>query len=270
MEGPPAATATEAVADARLGDGLDDRPVVHEDGRTTTRAQLRAQVAHRREDLALPGRRVVVLVGRPSREWVVTYLALLADGHVPLLAGERSAAIEQAWSPAAVVQVAGEDVAIDRRGGAPDHDLHPDLALLLSTSGSTGSPKLVRLSHANLVANARAIATSLELTERDVAITALPLHYCYGLSVLHAHLVAGASVVAIDASVVDPCFAGDGAPRRSRRSPGSRTPSTCWRPRTPSASTSPQPPAGPGRRAPGRRRDRWAAPPRWGVDLVVM
>jgi len=84
--------------------------------------------------------------------------------------------------------------------------VHPDLALLLSTSGSTGSPKLVRLSADAVEANARAIAAYLGLGPSDRSITSLPLQYCYGLSVLTSHLAAGASVVCTGASVVDPCF----------------------------------------------------------------
>ncbi len=82
-----------------------------------------------------------------------------------------------------VVQVAGGDPRELRAGTA--HDLHPDLAVLLSTSGSTGSPKLVRLSLANVVANAAASPTTSAIRPTDRAITSLPLHYCYGLSVLH-------------------------------------------------------------------------------------
>ena len=65
----------------------------------------------------------------------------------------------------------------------------------------------MRLSHRNLASNARAIAEYLALTPDDRGITSLPLHYCYGLSVLHSHLAAGAGVVLTSASVVDPCFA---------------------------------------------------------------
>ncbi|GLY05978.1 AMP-binding protein [Actinoplanes sp. NBRC 101535] len=74
-------------------------------------------------------------------------------------------------------------------------EVHPDLALLLTTSGSTGNPKLVRLSRSAVLANAEQVAESLGVTADDVAITTLPLFYSYGLSVLHSHLLRGATVV---------------------------------------------------------------------------
>ena len=70
---------------------------------------------------------------------------------------------------------------------------HAELALLLSTSGSTGSPKLVRLSYEAIAANAEAIARYLHLTAADRAVTTLPLAYSFGLSILNSHLAAGAS-----------------------------------------------------------------------------
>jgi long-chain acyl-CoA synthetase len=69
--------------------------------------------------------------------------------------------------------------------------LNPNLALLLPTSGSTGSPKLVRLSYENLRANASSIAEYLGIGARDRAITSLPFAYSYGLSVVNSHLGAG-------------------------------------------------------------------------------
>ncbi|MBQ1026042.1 AMP-binding protein [Micromonospora sp. C95] len=74
-------------------------------------------------------------------------------------------------------------------------DVHPELALLLATSGSTGNPKLVRLSRSACLANAEQIAGALDIGEDAVAITTLPLFYSYGLSVLHSHLISGATVV---------------------------------------------------------------------------
>ncbi|MEV6844326.1 AMP-binding protein [Actinoplanes sp. NPDC051411] len=73
--------------------------------------------------------------------------------------------------------------------------VHPDLALLLTTSGSTGNPKLVRLSRTAVRTNAEQIAEALEIDGNEVAITTLPLFYSYGLSVLNSHLIRGATVV---------------------------------------------------------------------------
>jgi len=80
-----------------------------------------------------------------------------------------------------------------RTSGGP-RAVHPDLAVLLTTSGSTGSPKLVRLSARNLAANAGSIVRYLEIDAEERAIQSLPLQYSYGLSVLNSHLVAGGSV----------------------------------------------------------------------------
>jgi long-chain acyl-CoA synthetase len=73
--------------------------------------------------------------------------------------------------------------------------VHESLALLLNTSGSTGSPKLVRLSGENLQANAASIASYLQLTADEKPITSLPMAYSYGLSVINSHLLAGATLV---------------------------------------------------------------------------
>lgn len=84
--------------------------------------------------------------------------------------------------------------------------LHPDLCVLLSTSGTTGAAKLVRLSAANLQSNAVSIATYLAVSETDKAITALPYHYSYGMSVLHSYLLSCASIVLTDTSLADDEF----------------------------------------------------------------
>ena len=80
---------------------------------------------------------------------------------------------------------------------APGAEPHPELALVLSTSGTTGNPKTVRLSYGNVLANARAIAVSLELTGLDRSATALPLHFGYGLSVVASHLIVGGSAAVL-------------------------------------------------------------------------
>ena len=172
-----------------------------------TYGELAARVGRRRDELALSERSLVVLKASSSIEFVTTYLAILAGDHVPLLAGEHAEQLAATWAADALVDVDGDELHVVRLPGRAERELHPDLALLLSTSGSTGAPKLVRLSHANVLSNAASIATYLGLTAADRAITTLPLHYCYGLSVLHSHLLVGGSIVTLAASVVDPCFA---------------------------------------------------------------
>lgn len=82
--------------------------------------------------------------------------------------------------------------ALDDAEGEPSGDQAP--ALLVYTSGSTGAPRGVIQTHKNLAANARAIVRYLGLTQGDRACLVLPLHYCYGKSVLLTHLYAGGSV----------------------------------------------------------------------------
>ena len=83
---------------------------------------------------------------------------------------------------------------------------HPNLAILLSTSGSTGDPRLVRLSHGNIQSNADAIVAYLGLRASDRAITALPLHHGFGLSVLHAQLAVGGSLIVTEARIGTQAF----------------------------------------------------------------
>lgn len=75
------------------------------------------------------------------------------------------------------------------------HDLYPELGLLLSTSGSTGSPKLVRQSYQNIQANAESIAKYLLLNAEERPITTLPMNYTYGLSIINSHLLMGATIL---------------------------------------------------------------------------
>lgn len=81
-------------------------------------------------------------------------------------------------------------------------NIHSSLRLLLTTSGSTGSPKLVRLSDNNLRSNCEMIISSLPMKDGDIAITTLPFHYSYGLSILNTHLLAGLTIQLNEYSVV--------------------------------------------------------------------
>lgn len=83
------------------------------------------------------------------------------------------------------------------------HQLHPDLALLMSTSGSTGSPKLVRQSYQNIQANAESIADYLELNENEKPLCLLPMNYTFGLSVINSHVLVGATILLSDRSLFE-------------------------------------------------------------------
>jgi acyl-coenzyme A synthetase/AMP-(fatty) acid ligase len=195
----------------RFGSTLDahgDLPALGGDDGWITYRDLADRVDEVARRLGPVPRLVHVPLSR-TVEAVTGYLGTLAGGHVALVTDDepdRGDRITARFDPDVVVDTSdGGCELLERRPGS-SHDLHPDLALLLSTSGSTGAPRLVRLSHANLLANASAIAGYLALTSDDRAVTSLPLHYCYGLSVLHSHLLVGAGVVVTDRSVVDRCF----------------------------------------------------------------
>lgn len=87
-----------------------------------------------------------------------------------------------------------------------EHSLYEELGLLLTTSGSTGSPKFVRQSYTNIQANAESIAQYLKLNEMERPITTLPMNYTYGLSIINSHLLVGATILMTDFSLMEKGF----------------------------------------------------------------
>lgn len=85
-------------------------------------------------------------------------------------------------------------------------NLHADLAVLITTSGSTGSKKLVRQSYKNLECNTKAILKYLNMSSIDRVITTLPMSYTYGLSVINSHLNCGASIITTKHSIISKNF----------------------------------------------------------------
>lgn len=152
-------------------------------------------------------RGLLILGCRNDIPTVVAYLgALRANCPVMLVDGARDDVIENLAKTfkARYVQNAGGAAPVVREDAATN--IHPELALLLLTSGSTGAAKAVRLSQTNVVSNARSIAEYLQLAPDERAALTLPLHYSYGLSVLNSHLSIGASIWLADATVTDGAF----------------------------------------------------------------
>jgi long-chain acyl-CoA synthetase len=189
-------------------------------GMQWTYAMLRADAARIQAALPRLGRKSLGLMLAQNRyECLATYLAALNAGcALILLDATLNASLlhnfletyKPDWiftlqpSPdiAGYVQSPSKEPGLLVAERTSDIDIHPDLALLLNTSGSTGSPKLVRMTLANLDANARSIAEYLQLTPAERPITSLPMPYSYGLSVLNSHLLAGAAIVFSEDSVL--------------------------------------------------------------------
>jgi acyl-CoA synthetase (AMP-forming)/AMP-acid ligase II len=142
-------------------------------------------------------------------EPIIAYLGALRAGWPVILLDDGSDESDQrilaTYRPNAIYTNDGGVWALHEldRTQAP---MHPDLAILLSTSGTTGSPKLVRLSQRNIASNTTAICAYLGIQARDRAMTSLPCHYSYGMSVLNTYLHCGASLLLTDRSVLDDAF----------------------------------------------------------------
>lgn len=176
-----------------------------------------------------PGERVALLL-RASPEYVAAYYGALAAGAVavPLNADAKPPAIGgllrhcdarflisgsglEELARAAIGSAAcrllpaadfGMWTASDAGGELLDLPVEPAMpATILYTSGTTGAPRGVLLSHGNLVSNVLAVVAYLRLTPSDRILHVLPFHYSYGNSVLHTHLAAGATVI------IEPGFA---------------------------------------------------------------
>lgn len=163
---------------------------------------------------AAGGRPVVALDFVSTPEAIAAYLGALRSG-LPLLVVEAGqlapgTRMRDTWRPELHVAAGPDGLELHHDTTAPppapDTAPHPDLRLLLSTSGSTGDPKLVRLSGQNIASNASAIASYLDLTARDRAASTLPFYYSYGLSVLNSYLAAGASLYLTERSVTEAAF----------------------------------------------------------------
>ncbi len=87
-----------------------------------------------------------------------------------------------------------------------EYSLYSELGLLLTTSGSTGSPKFVRQSYKNILSNAQSIVSYLKLDETERPVTTLPMNYTYGLSIINSHFLVGAVILVTEKSLMQKEF----------------------------------------------------------------
>ena len=87
-----------------------------------------------------------------------------------------------------------------------NYELYDELCIMLTTSGSTGSPKFVRQSYKNVESNAKSIVQYLELNSSERPITTLPMNYTYGLSIINSHFMVGATLLVTDKGLMQKEF----------------------------------------------------------------
>ena len=169
----------------------------------------------------LPQRSLIFILSENCIGSLLGYTAALSNRIVPLII---SAATEEGlynhlydlyqpeylWMPQAKVEgkeivFSAWDYCLVKTGNKPA-PMYDELSLLLPTSGSTGSPKLVRHSYRNIEANADNVRRLFKLDGTDRAMAILPMHYTMGLSVIASHLLAGATLLLSNRSLLDKGF----------------------------------------------------------------
>ena len=171
----------------------------------------------------LPRRTLIFILARNSVGSLLGYTASLSNRIVPLVLSANTErgllehllnvyCPEYLWMPEDKQVDFGFDMVYMAHGyvllktGWQPPALHDELALLLPTSGSTGSPKLVRHSYRNIEANAMNVSYFFRITPEERAMAILPMHYTMGLSVIASHLVSGAMVLLCGKSLLDKGF----------------------------------------------------------------
>jgi len=185
--------------------------LLNDAGQSLTYGELQVQITLISK--LISKRRLVFLLGKNDFPSVHIYLACLEKDSVPLLLDPEISVIMLSnlvdlYRPTYIfiskeksnlfsfseILYESDDYFFLKNRFSDDSDLNPNLALLLTTSGSSGSPKLVRLSKDNIFSNTDSIIKYLSIDQSQRAVTSLPLNYSYGMSVLNSHLRAGASV----------------------------------------------------------------------------
>lgn len=187
--------------------------IIEQNGNRYTYGQLQADIEQFSKGIRSTRKQVVLVLAKNNYRSIVGYLSAIQNNDaVMLVHAELEEQLLQnivdSYQPAYIigevqhVQYQNLEDGLYKRNVEPSYDIHPELTLLLSTSGTTGSVKFVRLSSENLIANAKSIAEYLLIDEKERGLANLPLHYSYGLSIINSHLYAGAAILLTEESVL--------------------------------------------------------------------
>lgn len=139
---------------------------------------------------------------------IAAYLGCLRAGHAVILLNKKSLAdgrIIDQFEPNWLFTRQNDEWSLSHHS-TRSAALHPDLAVLLSTSGTTGAPKLVRLSAENIASNANSISQYLALTPSDRTLTSLEFAYSFGMASMNSQLCIGGSIALTEAPITSEAF----------------------------------------------------------------
>ena len=168
--------------------------------------------------LKLDKKGLIFLFTTNNYESVLSYLAGLKSGNAVLLLEEklndeiRNGLLEN-YRPDFIIssnEIIPEQYSFSFKYGSLNFfkkiennfvNIFPDISVLLSTSGTTGSPKLVKLAYQNIQSNAESIAEYLKIDETERPISNLPINYSYGMSIINSHLLKGSTIILTEKTV---------------------------------------------------------------------
>ncbi|MDY0082345.1 MAG: AMP-binding protein, partial [Ignavibacteriaceae bacterium] len=171
------------------------------------------------EKIKLPYKGLAFLFTTNKPESVVLYIALLKSGNAVLLLDEKlkeeiRTGLINNYKPDFIISASSISSSgyknyleyhslhfLKKENNDQPNEIFSELSVLLSTSGTTGSPKLVKLAYRNIQSNADSIAEYLNIDENERPITTLPFNYSFGLSIINSHLLKGSAIILTEQTV---------------------------------------------------------------------
>ena len=199
--------------------------VTTEEGKNISYKELLKETDKLKKFLDTKNKSLVFLIGKNNLETIISYISSIHSDHAIALLDEKidSELLENLiikYRPDFVISEKNKKIKsqefslfsdyynfkILKNKNSVNKNINKNLLFLISTSGSTGSSKFVRISFENTQNNLLSILKYLPINEKDVTITTLPISYVYGLSIFNTHLYQGARIVLNEKSVIEKRF----------------------------------------------------------------